>query len=188
MSAWDRQEKEPPKAYSYFCIYRDLGPQERSLPKVCQLSAISLPRAKTLSEDYGWVGRCDQWDAHLQSTFDRAFVTEAAKRGKQRGQAFTALLAKSLAALQKTKVEGVALKDVAAAMKIATEGLRLEEGLETKRVSMEVTDVRTILARLPAEVRKPLLLALAQHAGQSVNQRDPIGIPERVESDDDTDD
>jgi hypothetical protein len=173
MAAWDRQPKEPPKAYAHFCTYRDLGP-ERSLPKVSQLSAVSLPRLKDLSDQYGWVARCDQWDAHVEAIHQRAYLTEAAKKGRQRAQAFTALLGKSLEALRGVDVEKVPLAQIAAAMKVAVEGLRLEEGLETARLTMEVQDAKLLLSRLPAEVRSPLLRALKEHADPG---RDPVGAP-----------
>jgi hypothetical protein len=163
MAAWDRQPKEPPRAYLHFCTYRDLGP-ERTLEKARQIHGLALVTLECESARWNWVARCDQWDAHVQAIHDRAFLTEAAKRGRQRAQAFMALLGKSLEALKKVDLEGVSLAQVAQAMKVAAEGMRLEEGLETQRVTMELQDARSVLSRLPAEVRSPLLRALDEHA------------------------
>jgi hypothetical protein len=164
MAAWDRQSGEPPKPYYRFTLYRDLGP-ERTLEKVGKLSGVSAALCEAESAKYQWVARSDQWDAHVQSTHDRAYLTEAARKGRQRAAAHHALLTKAMEALKKLDLSKVKMAEIASAVKVASEGMRLEEGLETARVSMELTDARTILSRLPAEVRTPLLRALAEQSG-----------------------
>ena len=156
MASWDRQPKEPPKAWQQFTQFRDLGP-DRTYAKTAQILGIGESYLRTLGAQWSWTERGDQWDAYVKGIQDRAFLTEAAKAGKLRAQAFRALLSKALEALKHVDLEKVPLQQVAAAMKIATEGLRLEEGLETARVSMEVNDARVLLSRLPAEVRSGLV-------------------------------
>lgn len=182
MAAWDRSEKphprtgkpwqEPPRAYQHFTIYRDLGPG-RTLEKTAEIQGVKLHTLEGISYDWNWVSRCDQWDAHVQALQQRAYLDEAAKRARQRAQAYTALLTKSLQALQQVDLEKATLAQIAAAMKVAVEGMRLEEGLETARVSMEVQDARTLLARLPVEVRREVIRALdsAVRAGEPETDR-----------------
>jgi hypothetical protein len=176
MSAWDRQPKEPPKAYLHFTVYRDLGPQ-RTLGKASGICGITEGSLQQESHTWNWVGRCDQWDAHVQAIHDRAFVTEAAKRGRERAQAFTKLLGKCLEALEKVDVSEVPLEKIASALKVASEGMRLEEGLETQRVSMEVADARTLISQLPAEVRREVIRALAEHAAAERSSVVAGGVP-----------
>jgi hypothetical protein len=176
VAAWDRQEDEPPKAYLHFTVYRDLGPI-RTLDNTAKLRGVALPTLLELSAKWNWVARCDQWDAHVQAIHQRAYLTEVAKQARKRASAFEKLLEKSLEALGNVDVEKVPLEKVAAAMKTATEGIRLEEGLETSRVVMEQQDARFVLSRLPTEVRKPLLRALAEHALAGRPEGDSGGVP-----------
>lgn len=176
MAAWDRQPNEPPKAYSHFCIYRDTGP-DRTLPKVAELCAVSLSRVKQLAERYCWTDRADKWDAHVRALHDRAYLAEVAKRGRQRAQAFLKLLAVSLRALDQVKLESATLAQVAAALKVAAEGMRLEEGLETSRVVMEVTDVRTVLAQLPPNIRSGVCKLLAADIDAGADTGSDRAIP-----------
>jgi hypothetical protein len=176
MSAWDRQPQEPPRAFQHFCTYRDLGP-ERTLEKVGKHWGVSQSLMEQESARWNWTGRSDQWDAHVQSTHDRAYLTEAARQGRTRAQAHRALLGKALEALRQLDLSKVKLSEIASAVKVASEGMRLEEGLETARVSMELTDARTILSRLPAEVRTPLLRALAEQSGPDGDPGPAGGVP-----------
>lgn len=176
MAAWDRQPKEPPRAYQHFTVYRDLGPV-RTLDNTAKLQGVSLATLLEQSARWNWVARADQWDAHVQQISQRAYLDEAAKSARRRAQAFTALLGKSLEALRSVDISKATLAHVAAAMKAATEGLRLEEGLETARVSMEVVDARTIISRLPAEVRAGLLAALDEQSRAGGDSDDPERVP-----------
>jgi hypothetical protein len=176
MASWDRAPKEPPKAYAHFTIYRDLGP-ERTLNKTSTVCGVTEGSLQQESARWNWTDRCDQWDAHVRALHDRAFLKETEKKGRQRAQAFTALLTKALEALKHVDVQKTTLEKVAAAMKVATEGMRLEEGLETARVSLEVNDARTLIASLPPDLRREVLRALAADAA---GERRPVaagGVP-----------
>ena len=179
MASWDRRDGEPAKAYAHFTVYRDLGP-ERSLAKVGQLLGISTARCEQLSEQYAWVARCDQWDAHLQKIHDRGFLKAAEKRGKQRGQAFTLLLGRALQALEhitEEQLQDMSLDQIAKVMKIAAEGMRLEDGLATKKVQLELQDARSVISSLPTPVRAGLLRALAEHARSTGSGAAAGGVP-----------
>lgn len=176
MSSWDRQLKEPSRAYHHFTLYRDLGP-ERTLGKTSTLTGLTEGALQQESWKWNWTERCDQWDAHVRNLQDRAFLSEAARQAKERAKAYGALLKKTLKALDQIDLEKATLAQVAQALDIAAKGLRLEDGLETSRIAMEVTDARVILSRLPAEVRAPLLRALDRHADAGRDSSSGGGVP-----------
>lgn len=179
MAAWDRQEKEPPKAYLHFSTYRDLGPT-RTLVKVGKIFGVSLSLCEQESAAYNWVARCDQWDAHLRSTIDRAFVDEAARQAKRRAAAYSALLDKSLEALKKVDLKSARMGEIAQAMKAAAEGMRTEEGLAIAKTAVEVNDARTIIRELPSEMRRGLCSLLGENARPRELAAVAGGVPERL--------
>lgn len=134
MASWDRQKDEPPKAFARFTIYRDLGP-DRTLAKVGKIADVSAACCEQESAKWNWVSRCDQWDAHLDQIARKAYVTELEKQARQRAQGHSALFGKALQLL--AKVDGARLGEVAAAMKVATDAMRLEADLATAKIKVE---------------------------------------------------
>jgi hypothetical protein len=64
---WDRQMGEGSKAYSHFCIYRDMG-VSRSLRQMEKLDACTsqLRQLMRWSSRWAWVDRSQRYDDHLQ--------------------------------------------------------------------------------------------------------------------------
>jgi hypothetical protein len=64
--AWDRQPGESSKAYSHFCLYRDMG-QGRSLRKLAgDAKCVSkIAQLRRWSSRWRWVERCQSYDDHL---------------------------------------------------------------------------------------------------------------------------
>lgn len=91
---WDRQPDETDKAYRAFALYRDLGPEERSITKASQEYHAqhglkgSLGTARVTvgkwSRTHGWVERVRAWDAD-QDRQQRA--EKAAERARDLQQA-----------------------------------------------------------------------------------------------------
>jgi hypothetical protein len=127
----------------------DLGPL-RTLEKTGEIQGLHPKTVEELSAKWNWVARCDQWDAHVSACADKAFLEEVAKRSRQRGAAFSALLGKSLQALQRLDLEKASLAQIATAIKVATVGMRLEDGLETSRVVVQSIPIREVVVELPA--------------------------------------
>lgn len=61
MSIYERQPGETTKAYSAFCIYRDMG-ANRSLESTAQTLSKSVQPIKTWSVKWEWVKRAEAWD------------------------------------------------------------------------------------------------------------------------------
>jgi len=82
------------------------------------------------------------------------------------------------AALGKIDLQNATLAQIAAAMKVAADSLRLEESLATAHVSCEARDARFILARLPAEVRAGLVQFFELDTGRSLWEEERAGTSE----------
>lgn len=179
MASWDRQKDEPTKAFARFTLYRDMGP-ERSLAKVGSISGVSAALCEQESAKYGWVARCDQWDAHLDAVARKAYVTELERQARQRAQGHSALFGKALTLLQ--KVDSAKLGEISAAMKVATDAMRLEADLATAKTEIDVRDVTPEEARaeLAELVRSRLAGADRRDAGRGPAARpgdDRGGVP-----------
>lgn len=59
---WERQERETPKAFDAFVVYRDMNPQERSGAKVAVAVGKSWSLMQQWCRKYGWVERAAAWD------------------------------------------------------------------------------------------------------------------------------
>jgi hypothetical protein len=178
MAAWDRQPGEGRAAYDHFCIYRDLGPG-RTLEECRKVAGITMNVAEGYSARFSWVARTDQWDAHVRRLSDRAFLKEAEKKARARAAAYTKLLVKADEALRVFDYvkRPPTLGQIAAAMKVACEGMRLEDGLETSRVALEVHDFRLVIAAFPAPVRAEVLRVLDEYAQSGERSGDSSELP-----------
>jgi len=83
---WDRQKNETNKAYSAFCVYRNMG-ERRSLSKAVKeiFPNISPDKYTTKirglgvwSSKYMWVKRVEAWDAYQETQFRKEM--EVARR------------------------------------------------------------------------------------------------------------
>jgi hypothetical protein len=77
---WDRLKGETPKAYAAFRVYRDLGPDNRSIDKCFISQSHSKATAERAhrewfnwSRDNRWVERAIAWDDHCGATADAEF-------------------------------------------------------------------------------------------------------------------
>ena len=86
LKSWDKQLGESSKRYNAFCLYRDMGAQERSLSKVAKelAGANKIPKRsrithlKEWSAEDKWVARCEAWDKE-QDRIKRAYMEKALK-------------------------------------------------------------------------------------------------------------
>lgn len=70
---WDRRDDETSRAYHAFCLYRDMGPQGRSLRAVTEelygdegesVGSVSS-HVERWSSDYAWVDRAAAYDDYM---------------------------------------------------------------------------------------------------------------------------
>lgn len=137
---WERQEGEGAKAFSAFCIYRDMG-AKRSLRKTAQAyyerkSRVNLGQVERWSVKYRWVERAPTWDDHcdrirremaLEETIEEMAQRhiEAGKRLEERGLEL-------LSTIRRATAQGVA--------RLVTAGVelqRLARGEPTERLELK---------------------------------------------------
>lgn len=138
---WARQPGETPRAYSAFCIYRDLGLKERSLRETTRRyyedkSRTSMARIGRWSSKYNWVERCRAYDEFLderrrQKALDA--ILEMADRQAREGTALQTLGARILSSLL-AKGENITgnVLDVVRALRTGAEIERLARGMPTQ--------------------------------------------------------
>ena len=174
MASWDKQPFESGTQFFYFTVFRDLGPTRslRQAADICEISGFG-----DLPSRNNWTARIDQWDAHLQSISQRTLINEVSKDSQKRAAAYRMLLDKTISALRNVDLRDATINQIAIAMKITAEGMRLEEGLHTARVMTEAVDHEAVLARLDPRIRAGLLRALADNVGASGHPALASGIP-----------
>lgn len=87
---WEQMPHEEAKPYLAFCLYRNLGPRERTVRKAHELYRGMVPGSRTSaglppyfnrwSSDYQWKDRARAYDVHLLEEIRRA--EEEAVRGR----------------------------------------------------------------------------------------------------------
>lgn len=65
-AAWTRLDRETAAAFSYFVVYRDLGPT-RTLSAVARKCGLHEYSLTVLAKRNLWRGRAEAWDAHLDA-------------------------------------------------------------------------------------------------------------------------
>jgi len=74
LNPWDRQDREPPKAWDAFVTYRDLGPRERSTAKVGQELGKPKGLCDRWSSMWNWVERAAAFDAFVDADWQRELL------------------------------------------------------------------------------------------------------------------
>jgi len=146
---WEKRPGEGERAFAAFTIYRNLGPQ-RSLSKVAQAVAKSLPLMKRWSRRWRWSVRASAWDAHLHKVDDnerRRAVKDACARHVNLAQALQHRVTLQLKALQErdkrqpeVPVQDLTAGDMARWLETGVRIERLGLGLPTSNHSVEGPD------------------------------------------------
>ncbi len=129
---WDRRDKETPKAYKAFCLYRDLPTQQRSLSKVAETLQKSYTLIGRWSRTYGWVERAGAWDDEndriAREIAQREQAEEIKKMRKRHADLATAMLVKSAQALRRIPEDEIKPSDVSRMVEVASKLERISRG------------------------------------------------------------
>jgi hypothetical protein len=133
LPGWERQPREPSRAYAAFRRFRDLGPS-RAPHLVVEASDGDL-RPHTVARwqrDWHWTRRAREWDDHLYRVEDEARLD--ALRTMHRSHALTGryVVAKALGALQRVDDADISPSSAARLIEV---GARLERSTLVQSVA-----------------------------------------------------
>jgi hypothetical protein len=188
---WDRQPGESSKAYSHFCLYRDMGP-DRSLRKVPTLSECRavVGQLWRWSSKWRWVQRCEKYDDYLE--YQDRLRQEKERRQMRDRHAKMAVLAqniaveglKNLLAKVQDGEQGVAPADLTRLLDTGVRVERLSRGEPTEIEKSEHTGSLDIEARYrtmtPEERRAELVRIFRDELGKTEEEAEDLadGITE----------
>jgi hypothetical protein len=124
---WEQQPEETPRAYTAFCVFRDLGPR-RTLAAAAaayyQRTADSLERqVDKWSSAFRWVERAAAWDRHLDAEGRAAQEAARKEMAERHVREARGLQAKALERLRALLPEELSPADV---LRYFVEAVKLE--------------------------------------------------------------
>jgi hypothetical protein len=124
---WEQQPEETPRAYTAFCVFRDLGPR-RTLAAAAaayyQRTAASLERqVDKWSSAFRWVERAAAWDRHLDAEGRAAQEAARKEMAERHVREARGLQAKALERLRALLPEELSPADV---LRYFVEAVKLE--------------------------------------------------------------
>lgn len=157
---WERAPGETDKAFAAFRIYRDLGPEKRSLEAVATKVAKKALKGrgqptyiKEWSSQNKWVERASAYDDHLDEVRRAANERAIAEMSRKHAEGMRKIFDKGLKRIDDLEAEkiqgGLALELTMSGMK----GERLARGLTTDSIGQTVSG---------GEPSRPLADAIAQ--------------------------
>lgn len=151
---WQQQVSEPRKAFSTFCLYRDMLPQERTIQKAALAAGKGMHGVYRQSAKWNWVERSEAWDQEQDRLKREAHLEEIVKMSVRHAQAAQAIMTTMMqpvqAMLQKMKLDPE-LTNKLATME-AGELLALIN--KTSLALPQVTNVERLSRGLPTEKRE----------------------------------
>lgn len=108
---WERQDKETPKQFEAFVVYRDMG-EERSLQKVANQLAKSRQLLTRWSSANNWVERCTEWDREQDRISRQEQIKSIKKMRERHAKLAEAGLVKAAQALAKMNPEDFKPADI----------------------------------------------------------------------------
>ena len=127
---WERQKGEPTKIYSYFCSYRDLGPN-RNLRELPQKLGKSLTIIGKHSSKYNWVERVKAWEDYQDKINRKSQEEEIRKMAKRHADIALGMQSKAIDKLRNLDINEMKPADIARF---------IEEGVRIERLSRGVPD------------------------------------------------
>ncbi|MEU5931138.1 hypothetical protein [Micromonospora sp. NPDC047187] len=96
---WDRQRREPEKAYGYFLLYRDLG-RTRTVAKAATEVNKSRDYLHKLASTLRWVQRARTWDREEDRLYTEGLAEHRRDMARRHARIASALQAKLVTRLQ----------------------------------------------------------------------------------------
>lgn len=120
---WERQPGESGPAYAAFELYRDLGPNERSLVKVARQLGKSVTLMERWSTRWSWKERVAAWDAEITRQKIAAQVKAAREMAERHAKVGLSLQKRGLELLHNLEPGSASWQD---AVRLISEGVKIE--------------------------------------------------------------
>jgi hypothetical protein len=146
---WERQPREPVRAFHYFATYRDLGPM-RSLAKAARAHKVSTDNLAQISRRWGWVERATLYDDHVDRRLRDERETELLRAERQEaalGRQMTAIAAARIYGRpEATAADGTRIAPIdsidPSELDAVTAATLAEKGIRIRRLAMgQPTDI-----------------------------------------------
>lgn len=125
---WDRQPREPEKAYAYFALYRDLG-RTRTVARVAAEVHRSRDYLHKLASTWRWIQRAQAFDREGDRIYAEGLAERRRDMADRHARMASALQAKIVARLQALDASKLTPGDIARWLEVATRVERLALGL-----------------------------------------------------------
>ncbi|MDG4796894.1 hypothetical protein [Micromonospora sp. WMMD1082] len=185
--AWDRQHREPEKAYGYFVLYRDLG-RTRTVAKVATEVDKSRDYLHKLATSWKWVQRAQAWDREEDRLYVEGLAEQRRDMAKRHARIASALQGKLVARLQSLKPEQLSVADIARWLEVATRVERLALGLPDSTTAHTGPDggpIRAEVEQMTEQQRAEFFRALMAEAAARAGQANPNAEPDDLAPGDD---
>ncbi|WP_319461270.1 hypothetical protein [Micromonospora sp. RTP1Z1] len=176
---WDRQPREPEKAYGYFVLYRDLG-RTRTVAKVAEQVHKSRDYLHKLATRWKWVQRAQAWDREEDRLYVEGLAEQRRDMARRHARVASALQAKLVARLQTLDASKLTPGDVARWLEVSTRVERLALGLPDSTTAHTGPDGGPIRAEVEqmneqqrADFFRALMAEAAARAGQTAAGGEP---------------
>ncbi|MBM0228227.1 hypothetical protein [Micromonospora sp. ATA51] len=186
---WDRQHREPEKAYGYFVLYRDLG-RTRTVAKVAEQVHKSRDYLHKLATTWKWVQRAQAWDREEDRLYAEGLAEQRRDMARRHARVASALQAKLVARLQTLDASKLSPGDVARWLEVSTRVERLALGLPDSATAHTGPDggpIRAEVEQMTEQQRADFFRALMAEAAARAGQANPAAEPDDPGGDDDED-
>ncbi|MBL6275345.1 hypothetical protein JMF97_04115 [Micromonospora fiedleri] len=183
---WDRQDREPEKAYGYFVLYRDLG-RTRTVAKVASEVNKSRDYLHKLATAWKWVQRAAAWDREEDRQYVEGLAEQRRDMAKRHARIASALQAKIVARLQSLDASKLSPGDIARWLEVATRVERLALGLPDSTTAHTGPDggpIRAEVEQMTEQQRADFFRALMAEAAARAGQANPTAGPDDPAGDD----
>jgi hypothetical protein len=131
---WDRQPDEPLLAHGWFCMYRDVPPQDRSVVSIAQMIDRTTSYVYKISARDRWRDRAAAWDTE---ELRRWVLRQDAQRRRsinKHVRLSDAMLDKALARVAALDPETISLRDLSVFIDVAAKIGRAALGLDAPAI------------------------------------------------------
>lgn len=174
---WDRQHREPEKAYAYFVLYRDLG-RTRTVAKVATEVHKSRDYLHKLASTWKWVQRAQTWDREEDRLYAEGLAVQRRDMARRHARIASALQAKLVTRLQSLDASKLGPGDIARWLEVATRVERLALGLPDSTTAHTGPDggpIRAEVDQMSEQQRGDFFRALMAEAAARAGQADAVG-------------